>query len=147
MSTITEVTRTTNQSNTTYDTSKIALGDNQFETFDFTAAATEDVPEGKVFGQVHATGKVLICDKDSSDGSEYPVGVLYNGIGGSLSVTSGQTYSITLITKGKVDGGMLSYSADTTGASVVSSIRLSTRLSQIGIIAETATQLSAVDNA
>jgi hypothetical protein len=147
MSTITEVTRTSNTSNTSYDVSKLGLGDNEFITATFTAAATETVPEGKVFGRVSASDKVLICDKDSTDGSQYPVGCLYTGIAGGLAVTSGSTYTITLLVKGKVNGSMVSYSSDTTGNSVVSDIRLKDRLRGIGIIEETVTQLSAVDNA
>ena len=57
MSSISEVVKTGNQLNTSYDVSKVALGDNEFIQGQFTAAASEDIAEGTVFGRVHEQNK------------------------------------------------------------------------------------------
>lgn len=146
MSTISEVTKTGNQLNTSYDVSKIALGDNEFISGSFTAAASEDIAEGTVFGRISATGYFKKCDKDSTDGSQYPVGIFYNGIGGSKTVVSGTTYTITLINKGKVNSGMLVFASGESLDSVVSDRQMRDHLAAIGIILESATELGALDN-
>lgn len=146
MSTITEVTKTGNQINTSYDVSKVALGDNEFIAGSFTAAASEDIAEGTVFGRISATGYFKKCDKDSTDGSQYPVGIFYNGIGGSKTVVSGTTYTITLINKGKVNSNMLVFASGETLASVVSDRQFKDHLAAIGIVLEASTQLAALDN-
>lgn len=147
MSTITEVTRTGNQMNTSYDVSKVALGNNEFITADYTSTDAIDIAEGTVFGRIHATGKIAILDKDASNGSATPVGVFYNGIGGTKSVGAATTVSLTLINKGKVNASKLAFAAGTTINSVVSSRQLRDHLNDIGLVLESSTQLSGLDNA
>lgn len=146
MSSITEVVKTGNQLNTSYDVSKVALGDNEFIQGQFTAAASEDIAEGTVFGRVHATGFFKKHDKDATDGSQYPVGVFYNGIGGSKTVVNGTTYTITLISKGKVNSSMLVFATGESLDSVVSDRQLRDHLAGIGLVLETGSQLAALDN-
>lgn len=146
MSSITEVTRTSNQVHVTYDVAKLALGDNQFIEGTFEAASTTTLAEGTVFGRIHATGVFKICDKDSTDGSQYPVGIFYNGLAGGKSIVSGTTYDITLINKGKVDENLLVFASGETIASVVSNRQFRDYLNDLGIILENPAQLSAVDN-
>lgn len=147
MSTITEVTKTANQMNTSYDVSKVALGNNEFITADYTSTSAIDIAEGTVFGRIHASGKIAILDKDASDGSAYPVGVFFNGIGGTKSVGATTTVTLTLINKGKVNAGKLAFASGTTISSVVGSKQLRDHLNDLGLVLESSTQLSAVDNA
>jgi hypothetical protein len=146
MSTITEVIKTSNQLNTTYSTAKVALGDNEFISGSFTAAASEDIAEGTLFGRISATGYFKKLDKDSTDGSQYPVGVFYNGIGGSKTVVSGTTYTIILINKGKVNSSMLVFATGESLTSVVSDRQFKDHLAAIGIVLEDSVQLAALDN-
>ncbi len=147
MSTITEVTKTGNQLNTSYDVSKVALGNNEFVTADYTSTSAIDIAEGTVFGRIHETGKIAILDKNASDGSAYPVGIFYNGIGGTKSVGATTTVSLTLINKGKVNAGKLFFASGTTISSVVGTKQLRDHLNDLGLVLETSTQLSALDNA
>ena len=147
MSTITEVTKTGNQLNTSYDVSKVALGNNEFVTADYTSTSAIDIAEGTVFGRIHETGKIAILDKNASDGSAYPVGIFYNGIGGTKSVGATTTVSLTLINKGKVNAGKLVFASGTTISSVVGVKQLRDHLNDLGLVLETSTQLSALDNA
>jgi len=146
MSSITEVTRTSNQVHVTYDVAKVALGDNEFIEGTFTAASSTTLAEGTVFGRISATGLFKICDKDSTDGSQYPVGIFYNGIGGGKTIVSGTTYDITLIAKGKVNEDLLVFASGETIASVVSDRQFRDHLGNLGIILENPVELSAVDN-
>lgn len=146
MSSITEVTRTSNQVNVTYDVAKLALGDNEFIEGSFTAASTTTLAEGTVFGRISATGLLKICDKDSVDGSQYPVGVFYNGLAGGKSIVSGTSYDITLINKGKVNEDLLVFATGESLSSVVSDRQFRDHLNAIGIILESVAELSAIDN-
>jgi hypothetical protein len=146
MSSITEIIRTNNQLNVTTDVEKLALGDNEFIEGSFTAASSTTLEEGTVFGRIHATGLFKICDKDSTDGSQYPVGVFYNGIGGGKTIVSGTSYDITLINKGKVNADLLVFTSGETSASVVSDRQFKDHLAAIGLILESPAELSAVDN-
>lgn len=146
MSTILEVTKTSNQLGTSYDVSKVALGNNEFITAEYTSTSAIDIAEGTVFGRIHATGKIAILDKDATDGSAKPLGVFYNGIGGTKSVGATTTVTLTLINKGKVNSSMLVFATGTTLTSVVDSQYVKDLLNGIGIVLETSTQLAALDN-
>lgn len=147
MSIISEVTRTANQTNTSYDVSKVGLGNNEFITADYTSTDAIDIAEGTVFGRIHATGKIAILDKDAANGSQFPIGVMYNGIGGTKSVGAATTVTLTLINKGRINAGKLAFSSGTTVESVVSSRQVRDYLNDIGLVLESSTQLSALDNA
>lgn len=146
MSTITEVTNTGNNLVVNYNTSKLALGNNVFETGEYTSTDAITITEGTVFGRIAATGKLAILAYDAADGSKYPVGVFYNGTGGSKAVGAATTVEITLITKGIVDASKISFAAGTTTASLVDNQRLGDLLSGRGLVLQTVTELSAVDN-
>jgi len=52
-----------------------------------------------------------------------------------------------LINKGKVNAGKLAFASGTTISSVVGSKQLRDHLNDLGLVLESSTQLSAVDNA
>jgi hypothetical protein len=146
MSTINEITKTGNNIVTNYDTTKIALGDNKFITAEYTSTDAITIPEGTVFGRIHATGKIAILDKDANNGSAYPVGVFYNGIGGSKTVGATTTVELTLINKGSIDASKLAFAAGTTIDSVVGVKQIKDWLNDLGLVLVSGSQLTAVDN-
>lgn len=146
MSSITEVTRTSNQVNVSYDFAKLALGDNEFITGVYTPAGNGTLAEGTVFGRISATGKLKPADKDATDGSQYPVGIFYNAIGGAKTVVAATDYELTLINKGKVDAGLLTFATGESLDSVVSDRQYRDHLAAIGIILESPSQLTDLDN-
>ena len=146
MSDITQVTNNSNNQVVNYGTSKFAIGNNEFEQGEYTSTDAIVITEGTVFGRIAATGKLAILSYDAADGSKYPVGAMYNGISGSLSVGAATTVTITLVTKGKIDSSKLSFASDTTISSLVDNQQLKDLLAGRGLILETCTQLAAVDN-
>ncbi|MDA3816926.1 MAG: head decoration protein [Prolixibacteraceae bacterium] len=146
MSEITQVTSNGNNQVTNYDVSKVGLGDNHFIQAEFTASGDTEIAEGTVFGVISATGKLKVLDKVSIDNSQYPKGVLYNGIGGSKTVADGTTVTLTLINKGKVDSSKLVFADGTTVDSVVETQALKYWLNDLGLILESGSELSKVDN-
>jgi len=146
MSTITQVTNNSNNQVVNYDTSKFAIGNNEFEQGEYTSTDAIVITEGTVFGRIGATGKLAILAHGVSDGSKYPVGALYNGIAGSVSVGAATTVTLTLVTKGSIDKSKLSFAAGTTIESLVDAQQLKDLLTGRGFVLETCTQLAAVDN-
>lgn len=146
MSTITQVTNTSNNLVVNYNTQKVALGDNEFIKGTYTAAGAITIAEGTVFGRISATGKIAILDKDATNDSAYPVGVFFNGIGGSKVISGAGDFELTLINKGSVDAGMLVFAAGTTVDSVVGVKRITDHLNDLGLVLETSTELTKVDN-
>lgn len=146
MSDITVVTSNSNNLVVNYDQSQLALGNNEFIEGEYTSTSAIVIAEGTVFGRISATGKLAILDKDATDGSKYPVGVLFNGIGGSKSVAATTTVTITLIKSGSIDGSKLAFASGTTIASVVAERQLKDHLNGMGLVFDTPVQLSAVDN-
>ncbi len=146
MSTITTVTSNGNNQVVNYDTSKIALGDNKFIQAEYTSTDAIDIAEGTVFGRIHATGKIAILAHDADDGSAYPVGVFYNGIGGTKSVGATTTATLTLINKGSIDASKLVFAGATTVDSVVGAKRIGDWLADLGLVLESGVELTKVDN-
>lgn len=146
MSTITTVTNNSNNIVVNYDLTKVALGDNKFIKATYTASGAITITEGTVFGRIKATGKIAILDKDATDGSQLPVGVLFNGIGGSKVISGAGDFELTLINKGSVDAGLLSFAAGTTISSVVGDKQIIDHLNDLGLVLDNATELTKVDN-
>lgn len=142
---ITTVTNTSNNMVENYDVSKVALGDNKFIQADYTSTDAITLQEGTVFGRIHATGKIAILDKDASDGSAYPVGVLYNA-GSPKTVGATTTVTLTLINKGSIDASKLAFASGTTVASVVGVKQLKDWLNDLGLVLIDSAQLAALDN-
>lgn len=72
------VINTSNQQTTNYDTSKIFIWNNRFQTENYNNSGYDavDLVAGTVMGRVAATGKIVPLDSGASDGSQYPVGIL-----------------------------------------------------------------------
>lgn len=75
-----------------YDTSKIFVRDNQFQTGTYTNPEGDDVTllKGTVMGRIASTNKLLPLESTASDGSQFPIGILAD------NYTVGYTESATL---------------------------------------------------
>jgi len=145
------VTQTNNQLAVNTDTSKIFIGDNWHENFDFEEenATYDDVnyPAGTVFGQIHATAKVKPLQSDASDGSQFPIGILREDV----TVKAGTTFakSISICVSGRVAKEKINLvkSGDDLDT-VVSSRTLFARIGAdtVGIKLVEATELTDFDN-
>lgn len=83
-----------------YNTAKIFVGDNCFDTAQYTNSGENPVtlPKGALIGRITASGKVLQCVAAASDGSVDPLGVLAE----SYTVAAGATADVTYCFGGKV---------------------------------------------
>lgn len=87
-------------------------------TFDY--ENTDDdvmIVAGTVLGRIAATNKLVILDKDASDGSQKPVGMLYNDV----SIAYGETFSGTVyfVVSGDVAEDGIALPAGTTLTTVI----------------------------
>lgn len=99
MSEIENVEQTRNQLTTNYDVSKFLLGFNSFIDGSLTASGADvELLQGMVMGRISATQLLTPCDKDATDGSQYPVGLCVI----DQTVTDGDTDTVRLVNKGKV---------------------------------------------
>lgn len=148
MSTITEQQRTDNQLHVSYDVSKLALGDNKFIKATYTPSGNTTITEGLVFGRIAATGLLLPCEHGASDGSQFPVGIFYNALNATKTISANVATEITLINKGSVDAGKITFGGSTVITSAVSGGKqMKDYLNDLGIVLETVTELTKIDNA
>lgn len=98
--------------------------------------------EGTVMGRVSASGNVIPCVAGASDGSQFPVGVLIDG----LTVAAGATVPCFICDDGDVESSMLVFNGAETLATVVSGRQFRDWLKLAGIKLVTATELTGYDN-
>lgn len=144
MSTVTNNENTDSQQTTTYNTAKIFLGDNAYETGFHNNAGYADVAlvAGQVMGRVTLTDEIIPTIADATDGSQFPIGVMSHDI----TVEPGITQTITLCTKGRVDGDLLVFDAGDTKETVVDGRRLKDLLTMIGFELLYGTEMTSQDN-
>ena len=148
MSQISQIEQTRNQSIVNYDVSKLALGDNEFVSADYTASGDTTLAQGLVLGKVAATGALVALAPTATDGSQFPYGVLYLGLHESVTILDGESETLTLINKGRVAESKLSFPAGVTIDTVIDSDDRTVKdyLNSLGLILEGGTELTAVDN-
>jgi len=143
MSTITKKVQTNNQLFQEYDTSKFLLGFNSFINADLTASGADVATlQGLVMGRISATQKIVALDKDATDGSQYPVGVCVI----DKIVADGTTENLTLVNKGRIAESKINFADVETLNTVVGTKILRDWLNDLGLILETGTELTKVDN-
>lgn len=104
MSTQTVVESTSNTLRVNSDVSKIFVGNNDYDTFTYKngTGASIDLVAGTVMGRISATGAtkgyVVPCDAQSSDGSQYPIGILLS----DRTVANNETIEVSVCVKGDV---------------------------------------------
>ena len=147
MSTVTSVLDTNNQAIRNYDTTKIFLRDNKFETGSYTNDDLYDdvtLLAGTLLGRVSSTNKLVPHVSSASDGSQFPVGVLATNV----VVGDGETVDLTFCTAGEIAKGKIFLGGSDTFATVISGRTINDRIKAdtAGIILVDADQLTAFDN-
>jgi hypothetical protein len=143
MTEVTTVLQTRNQLITNYDTSKSLLGNNHYQTADYTdSGAGSSLTELLVMGQIAATRKIVPLDPTAVDGSDKPVGLVVI----AQDVTAGATVNVNIVNKGKVAEDKLTFKSGVTLDSVIDGQTLRARLNQLGLVLAGGTELTAYDN-
>lgn len=85
---------------TDYDISKIFIWDNRFDKGAFTNDTYDPItiPQGRLMGRVATTQELKPHDSASSDGSQYPVGVLNN----TITIEEGDEITLDMCVSGDV---------------------------------------------
>jgi hypothetical protein len=132
---------------TNFNTFKMFLGSNRYETVEFVNDTYDPITlaVGTVMGRIAATGYVVKLDKDASDGSQYPVGIVAD----EVTVDEGDTANLSLCVCGEVDANGLVFVSGTTLATVISAKTVEDRIASdtVGIHLVTGTDITAYDNA
>lgn len=116
MSKITNVEQTRNQLITNYDVSKFLLGFNSFVDGDLTASGADvDLLQGMVMGRIGSTQKLVPCDKDATDGSQFPVGLAIV----DQTIADGDTDNVRLVNKGRVAESKINFADVETLATLI----------------------------
>lgn len=137
---------TSNARFTNFNWFKMFLGNNRHETAVFENDTYDDVTiaVGSVMGRIAATGKVVLLDKDASDGSQFPVGINTE----EVTIAAGDEGNLSLCVAGEVDANGLVFVTGTTLATVISGKTVEDRIASdtVGIHLVTGTDLTAFDN-
>lgn len=102
-----------------YDLSKLFLWDNRYESGEINNSTYSDVTynPGTVLGRVSATGYLVPFDSTASDGSQYVIGILNDGIIVKASSKSYVAYCVS----GDIASDQLIFNGSDTLATVISS--------------------------
>lgn len=128
------------------DTSKIFVWGNRTQAFNYNNATYADVsiPAGTLMGRISATGLIVPLTYNASDGSQYPIGILFE----DSTIEAGDTQSLALCVEGDVVKNKVVLQAGTTFDSVISDRRLYDRIGSdtVGIKLVDSTELTTYDN-
>lgn len=130
-----------------YDTSKIFVRDNEFQTATYTNPESDDVTllKGTVMGRISASNKILPLESNASDGSQFPIGILAD----DYVVDYTESATLTFCKAGDVVQSKIIFANGTdTVATVVSGRTLGDRIQgdSLGINLVGGDQLTAQDN-
>lgn len=146
MSEVTNVESTSNQQITNYNTAKLFLGKNDYETGFHNNSGYEDVVLviGTLMGRVATTGELVPLFSDATDGSQYPVGILSHDI----TIEPGITADLTICIRGDVDGDLVVLDPGDTMETVISDRRIKDRIASdtAGIVMRFGTEMTGTDN-
>ena len=129
------------------DTSKIFVWNNRTEKFQFNNATYADInyAAGTLMGRVSATGLIVPLTFDAVNGSQFPIGILYQ----DTTIVAGTTVDLTLCVEGDVVSEKVVLQSGTTLNSVISGRRLFDRIGAdtVGIkLIQGSTELTTFDN-
>ncbi len=145
MSEYKNVENTDNFQHNQYDTSIIFLRDNKYTTepYNNTGYSAVTLTAGTVMGRVAATNYVVPVNAASSDGSQFPIGLVAEDV----TVSASSSKNIPICTEGEVSEEKINFDdPDDTLDTILDSIRYKDRLKGIGIVPVPGTELSAYDN-
>lgn len=149
MSQTTKLT-TSNQLYTETDVQKIFIWNNRYDTLqlDYTNSTYDAVtiPAGTVVGQKTADGNLALLESGSSDGSQFPYGILAEDVVVDASSTFGSDVSVCVF--GWVAENKIELQGSDTLATVISGKTLRARIKSDteGIHLKTVTDLTESDN-
>lgn len=126
------------------DLSRIFLWENRYASGQFTNDIYDPLvmKAGKLLGRVAATQKLALCDTDSTDGSQYPVGILAEDV----TIEDGETKTVSYCIYGDVAEDKIILNGNDTLGSVVSGQSLRDRIGMIGVRIIPSTEMTAFDN-
>jgi hypothetical protein len=146
MSTQTETINTGQQATINTDRSKIFLFGNTTNKGLYNNSGYNDItiPAGTVLGRVASTGYLIPLKSNASDGSQFPVGIMYD----DMTIQGGTTEEIYFCVSGDVAEEKVILQTTDTLETTVSSRRLRDRLAAdtVGIRLVSSTEMTAFDN-
>lgn len=103
-----------------FDTSKLFLGRNYYDTATYTNSSGSEVTieVGRLLGRVTSTNLIALQDKDNTNGSQVPLGVA----AAEYVVANGDSVTVTYAIAGKVASELLGFASGETLATVVNYI-------------------------
>lgn len=144
MSSQTIVTNTGVQATINTDLSRIFLWENRYASADFNNELYDPLvmKAGKLLGRVAATQTLALCDTDSTDGSQYPIGILAEDV----TIADGETKSVAYCIYGDVAEDKIILNGNDTLGSVVDGQSLRDRIAMMGVRIIPSTEMTAHDN-
>ena len=149
MSSVENTLNTSNQQTTRYNVNIIFLRDNKYKTMPYNNSSYDDVTltAGTVMGRIGSSDYVVPCNAGSSDGSEYPVGILAEDVTAEASADT----DIPICVSGEVAQEYINFDdPDDTLNTIVSSDGVNRRykdlIDQIGVILVLGTDQTGYDN-
>jgi len=137
---------TRNQSITNYDRSNVFLRDNLFEAGTFENDTYDDITLeiGTLMGRNATTSKLQVLASGSSDGSQYPVGVLAE----TLTILAGDEANIQVCVGGEVAKDKLILDGSDELTTVIDGRQIQDRIAgdTLGVKLVTVDELSGFDN-
>lgn len=144
MSTNNQRVNTGSQATTDYDLSKIFIWNNRYHSGQYTNSVydPETLSPGQVLGRISATNKLAKCFSTSTDGSQYPIGVVAE----TLVVVEGSTVNLTFCNKGDVVADKLIFEGNDGLQAVVSGKTMFDMLQAAGLNIVNNTEQTDYDN-
>jgi len=144
MSSQTIVTNTGVQATINTDLSRVFLWENRYASADFNNELYDPLvmKAGKLLGRVAATQTLALCDTDSTDGSQYPIGILAEDV----TIADGETKSVAYCIYGDVAEDKIILNGNDTLSSVVGGQSLRDRIAMMGVRIIPSTEMTAHDN-
>lgn len=107
-----------NQATTNYDLSKIFIWNNRYHKGQYTNIVydPEILLPGQLIGRVATTNKLVKCFSTSTDGSQYPIGVVAD----NYTIEEGATKEISICTAGDIVKDKIIYEGSDGPQTVVS---------------------------
>ena len=148
MSNITSITQTGNQLHSSYDVSKLFLGENERISGTYASTPGITLAAGLVVGQVAATGALVAYDNTASNGSQYPVGIIDLGLSESAVIAALGSKVLNLVNKGRVAESKVTFPGSITLDSIITGDTRTVRqyMNAMGIIFEGGEELTKLDN-
>lgn len=103
MSEIENVLNTRNQSITNFDVSKFLLGDNEFGKGTHTDSGSgSTLATFLLLGKVAVGGAIVELAPGASDGSQFPIGLLWLGGSASITLAAAEAFTAEYVNKGNI---------------------------------------------